>query len=228
MKNPYHFNFKWLIPTTVILGFFMLGPCLTDDLCFTLRPRTENILLGILSSAILLLAIEFLNFRVDKWKFGFLKGKYKKQIITQKNDDGISSSLIGSESKALKEEKENIKFLHDTCYHELLYYNCDEEIYLTELNYQYQGIYTGTVEYLDHTTSDWKNGRITKIKATVTLNLNLGNRMTGSGSYKYFDKDDFGKFEFQVDEQDNSRIIVSYKNTIPSGLAEGYEVWIKT
>ncbi len=31
----------------------------------------------------------------------------------------------------------------------------------------------------------------------------------GTGSYKYVNRDDFGKYEFQIDEQDSNRIIVS-------------------
>ena len=49
--------------------------------------------------------------------------------------------------------------------------------------------------------------------------------MTGSGSYKYSNLDDFGKYEIHVDDEDNNRIIVNYKNTLPSGLAQGYEIW---
>ena len=51
--------------------------------------------------------------------------------------------------------------------------------------------------------------------------------MTGVGSYKYINTDDFGKYEFQIDDQNSNRIIVYYKNTIPSGLSEGYEIWEK-
>ena len=186
---------------------------------------TENILLGILSSAILLLLTEFINFYVDRKKYGRLHKKYFKHLITQVNEGRERSNNIPN--KEIQEAQNGIKFANDSIYHELAYYSCDTNHYLTELKYHYHGIYTGTVEYLDHEKSDWRNGLIIKTKALVTLNLNLANKMTGSGSYKYLNRDDFGKFEFQIDEQNLDRIIVSYINTIPSGLAEGYEIWTK-
>lgn len=236
IKNPYYFNFFWLTVVIIILWCFLFGPCLSTSLCFHINSRWENILLGILSSAFLLLFIEILNYKADKLKYGFLNGRYKKILITQKNDGGLRSSDIPKEEldpitrKTLREQKEineNIKFQEDSCYHELLYYKCETETYLTELNYKYNGIYTGMVEYFNHSIGDWQQNNMTKISATITLNLNLANKMTGVGSYKYYDRDDFGKFEFQVDEQNKKRIIVSYVNTIPSGLSEGYEIWQK-
>lgn len=203
----------------------MFGPCLCPSLCFTLTSRTENILLGILSSAILLLLTEFIYYLVDRKKYGFLKTKYNKQVITQVNERRERSNNIPDRDS--QEMQNGIKFINDSIYHELKYYSCDTIQYLTELKYHYHGIYTGTVEYLDYKESDWRNGKIIKIKAIITLNLNLANKMTGSGSYKYFNRDDFGKFEFQVDEQNSDRVLVSYINTIPSGLAEGYEIWAK-
>lgn len=225
MKSPFWFNIIWLSIIAIPLGVIILGPCLYPNYCFTIPPRTENILLGVLSSTILLVFIEVINQVVDRWKYGFLKKAYKKKMITQVNSGRISGSSI--ENRAQK-ESEGVKYYDDSVYHELLYYKCDEVSYLTELKYHYHGIYTGTVEYMDHPNSDWRNGKITKTKSLITLNLNLANKMTGSGSYKYFNRDDFGKFEFQVDEQDNRRIIVYYVNTIPSGLAEGYEIWEST
>jgi hypothetical protein len=162
---------------------------------------------------------------VDRKKYGFLKTKYFKQLITQVNEGRERSNNI--QNRESQERQNGIKFVNDSIYHELVYYSYDIIKYLTELKYHYHGIYTGTVEYLDHEKSDWRNGVIIKIKALVTLNLNLANKMTGSGSYKYLDRNDFGKFEFQIDEQNLGRIIISYINTIPSGLAEGYEIWIK-
>jgi len=225
MKNPYYFNFLWLGGIVVALSCFMFGPCLSSTLCVSLTSSAENILLGILSSAILLLLTEFIYFLVDRNKYGFLKTRFCKQVITQVNEGRARSNNIADRDN--QEIQNGIKFINDSIYHELRYYSCDSIQYFTELKYHYHGIYTGTVEYLDHEKSDWRNGKIIKIKALITLNLNLANKMTGSGSYKYFNRNDFGKFEFQVDEQNFDRILVSYANTIPSGLAEGYEVWTK-
>jgi len=87
------------------------------------------------------------------------------------------------------------------------------------LEYQYHGIYKGYVEYYDHNNGDWKSNSFVKVKARITINLNPANKMTGSGSYKYSNLDDFGKYEIHVDDEDNNRIIVNYKNTLLSGLA---------
>ena len=100
--------------------------------------------------------------------------------------------------------------------------------YFIKLKYLFHGIYSGTVEYYDHKKNNSKESHIEKNTAKFTFNLNLGNKMIGTGSYKYIQTDDYGKYEFQVDEDDNNRIVVSYENTIPSGLANGYEIWEKT
>lgn len=234
MKNPFTLNFLWLSIIIIIFGIVLFCSCPCGYYCFTFNPRFENILLGILSSAILLLFIEVINFIVDKSKYGFLEGQYKRTLITQKNDGGLRSSDIPKEinekekrkeAREQKEKDELIKFIEDSCYHELSYYKCDQVEYLVELKYHYHGIYTGFVEYFDHKKGDWKNNKMKKIKTKITLNLNTANKMTGTGSYKYFFRDDFGRYEFQIDEQNPKRIIVNYWNTLPSGLAEGYEIW---
>ncbi|HEV8083571.1 MAG TPA: hypothetical protein VGP55_10235 [Chitinophagaceae bacterium] len=166
-----------------------------------------------------------MNLLVDKWKYGFLKPQYRRKFITQKNDEGLRSSKISNKGQI--EASENVKFLDDSFYHELKYYNWEQIDYFIKLKYHYHGIYTGTIEYMDHTKSDWRNNKIIKIEALITFNLNLANKMTGVGSYKYFNRDDFGKFDFQIDEQNLNRIIAKYENTIPSGLSEGYEIWEK-
>ena len=218
----------WISLIIFILGGVLLCICCCGHYCFEFKSRTENILLGILSSSFLLLFVEIINFIIDKKKYGFLNGKYKKVLITQMNSNGLRSSEVPDASK--KEIEEKIKFIPDSCYHTLDYYDCGEVDYLTVLTYHYHGIYTGYVEYLDHIKGNWKENNMVKIKTRVTLNINSANKMTGSGSYKYANRDDFGKYEFQVDEENTNRIIVNYRNTLPSGLAEGYEIWerIKT
>lgn len=236
MKNPFITNFLWLSFVIILFSIPLLCSTPCGHYCFSFKPRTENIFLGILSSAILLLFIEIINFIYDRKKYGFLSKNYKRVLITQKNNGDLRSSDILKEiieedkrkkAREKKEKDECIRFINDSCYHELLYYNCNQVDYLIQLDYHYHGIYTGFVEYFDHEKGNWKENKMEKIKAKVTLNLNTANKMTGSGSYKYLNCDDFGRYEFQIDEQNPNRIIVSYCNTIPSGLAEGYEVWEK-
>lgn len=47
------------------------------------------------------------------------------------------------------------------------------------------------------------------------------------GTYQYLNRRDLGSFEVLVDETNPKRIYLYYKNMIPSGLAEGYEIWEK-
>jgi len=211
MKNPYFNNIIWLLVIIFIATFLpYFGHCY-----FEINSTFENILTGIISSSLLLLIIEFINFITDKKKYGFISGKYRKIFIAERNPDGQRSCVLPDEFWT----KDKKRIDDDSCYYELSNYGLPMEKYFTKLKYQYNGIYMGTVKYFGNTE--------TKAKAFVTLNLNLANRMTGIGSYKYAGKDDFGKYEFQVDEENKRRIIVYYKNTIPSGLAEGYEIWGK-
>lgn len=212
MKNPYFNNIIWLLVIIFVATFL---PCF-GRCYFEINSTFENILTGIISSSILLLIIEFINFITDKKKYGFISGKYRKVFIAERNPNGQRSSDLPDEFWTKNKKRIN----DDSCYHELSFYSLPMKKYTTKLKYHHNGIYTGTVKYFGNTE--------TKATAYVTLNLNLANRMTGMGSYKYACKDDFGKYEFQVDEENARRIIVYYKNTIPSGLAEGYEIWERT
>jgi hypothetical protein len=223
MKNPFYINFLWLGIVILVLSGLLFFSCFCNQYYFLFKPRTENILLGILSSALLLLFVEILNWIIDRKKYGYLHGKYKKTLITQVNPNGQRSSEIPEAEK--KESDRKIKFIKDSIYHRLDYYEFNTIEYRTYLEYQYHGIYIGYVEYYDHKNGNWKNNSFAKIKAKITISLNLANRMTGFGSYKYSNIDDFGKYEIHVDDDNSNRIIVHYKNTIPSGLSEGYEVW---
>ena len=225
MKNPFYLNLLWLGIIIIIIGGILLQSCSCGYYYFAFKSRTESIIIGILSSAILLIFAEAINYCYDNKRYSFLKGKYKRTIITQKNEAGLRSSNIPNREE--KEKNESIKFIDDSCYHEMRYYKCEQVEYIIKLDYQFHGVYTGFAEYFDHLHGNWRENKMTKIKAKLTLNLNIANKMTGLGSYKYSSRNDFGKYEFQIDEQNNSRIIVQYKSTIPSGLSEGYEIWEK-
>jgi hypothetical protein len=64
-----------------------------------------------------------------------------------------------------------------------------------------------------------------KPKCNTAVKLIFTAPITGSGNYKYEGKYDFGTYNFQIDPENENRILVFYQNTIPSGLAEGYEIW---
>jgi hypothetical protein len=59
------------------------------------------------------------------------------------------------------------------------------------------------------------------------LSLNSADKITGTGSYKYQAGQDYGIYRFQVVDKARKRILVYYENILPSGLAEGYEIWEK-
>ena len=234
IKNPYYFNLLGLGIIIFVILFLLFGSFLFPYCSFYLNKLPEEILIGVLSSAALLLFIEVMNFYSDRKRYSFLKGKYKRVVISEVNTNRLRGSEIpiGIENyeertKARKKEEseKNIKYKTDSCYHELNYYDCETIDYFIELNYQYHGIYIGYIEYYDDNKSCWRENKIIKIKAKITLNLNQANIMTGLGSYKYSGRDDLGKYDFRVDDENQNRIIVNYQNRIPSGLAEGYEIW---
>ncbi|MCK6649583.1 MAG: hypothetical protein L6Q66_08005 [Bacteroidia bacterium] len=185
----------------------------------------NNIIAGILTSALLLLAVEFMLYKKDVNNNGKLAGKYKKIRITGVNEEGKRSNSISIEEKESKEKGSNIKFIEDSIYHDLEYYGLADNTYLTELIYNFNGKYIGSSQYINHGT-DHKNFVI-KPKCYVNLNLVLTSNFSGEGHYKYIGSDDIGIYKFQIDPENNDRILVYYKNTIPSGAAEGYEIWVR-
>lgn len=240
MKNPYYINFIWLSIIITVLGAILLCSCrYCGQYCFEFMPRTENILLGVLSSAILLLFIELINYVIDKKKYGFIEGVYYRKAIYQVNDNRLRGSEIpkditGNEQKRQKRmefaEAKGERYSDDSIYHELIYQKCAEIKYSIRLNYNFQGMYSGTAEYFRHDSYEgrWQDRNISKTKVAITLNINLANKKTGEGSYKYLNQDDFGKYEFQIDDENPNLLIVYYRNTLPNGLSEGYEIWERT
>jgi hypothetical protein len=157
----------------------------------------KEILIGIVSAIILLLLLEIRNAIKDRKVYGYLKGKYKRVDIFE----------IDSEKKS------------DTKYKSMnfLYANVNS---LITFHYKSDRKYEFEVEY--------KEGQV---KAVVYLNEI--NPLEGKGTYQYRHKHescilpDMGEYFFSVDTFNPKKIYVHYKNSIPSGLAEGYEIWEK-
>jgi ABC-type transport system involved in multi-copper enzyme maturation permease subunit len=82
--------------------------------------------------------------------------------------------------------------------------------------------YNGEGEYIG--TASYEEGEV-----EFTINLNRSNPKTGTGIYQYINKTepDLGIYDIQVDKNCNDRIYVKYSNVIPSGNAQGYEIWEK-
>ncbi|MBI2271357.1 MAG: hypothetical protein HYU69_13520 [Bacteroidetes bacterium] len=80
--------------------------------------------------------------------------------------------------------------------------------------------YLGDRKYKIEAT--YKEGKVTAI-----IYLDSTNSGEGNGNYQYSTKltTDIGNYRVLADTQASNKLIVYYKNIIPSGLAEGYEVW---
>lgn len=74
----------------------------------------------------------------------------------------------------------------------------------------------------------YENGIVNGYFFIDQVNLN-----SGSGGYHYIATRnpeihvDYGSYNLQVDPLDENVLYVYYKNIVPNGNAEGYEVWIK-
>ena len=228
MRNPYYTNFVWLSVLVIITSLILFFPYGLCNCCEQLPTISVNILIGLFSSSILLLLNEFIQFISDKIKYGYLKGKYSRTIIAE---DIETSDIVKNKNKKRAEdfkEEEEMKELKEkrrspiphSRYLELLGYREIGKDWRIKLKYLHHGIYEGIADYNKY----WGNyGDVAKVKFTLTLNKS--NTTTGSGNYKYIEQDDYGIYSFQVNANDKDEILVTYKNTIPSGLAEGYEKW---
>jgi hypothetical protein len=228
MKNPFYINITWLgiivIITSILLLFFS-SEC-NDCICVAhISSKTENILIGIFASSLLLLFNEIVQLISDKKNYDYLKGEYKRTIIA---DVIEKSDIVKNEKRAeelneeqIKEfEKRGLRPIPGSHYLEILPYREIGKDWRITLKYLHNGIYDGTADYHKY----WENfGEKTTVKFTLTLNKS--NLTTGSGNYKYMERDDYGIYSFQMNATNKNEILVTYKNTIPSGLAEGYEKW---
>lgn len=227
-KNPFFRNITWL----AALSFLSLI-CVIIKYYFCENPSDlidilNNLILSIFSSSVLLLLNETIQYFFDQKLYGFLNGQYERTIITNviennlvlKNKNREEEITTSEERKKL--QSHGLRAIEGSRYLELEDYKKLGKDWKIELKYLHNGIYEGEGEYNKY----WKNsGESTKVKFTLTLDKN--NILIGNGSYKYLEVDDYGIYHFQVNADDKSEILVTYKNTIPNGLAEGYEKWKK-
>jgi hypothetical protein len=226
MKNPFYRNFIWLGIISAITGIVLFISCTYDCReCFVIiSSLTQNIIIGFFSSSILLLLNELVNFFADRNKYGFLEGTYSRKIIAdilelqpdinKKRTDELTSTEI---EILLKRGFEPIP---DSKYIEIIGYREIGKEWRIKLKYLHNGTYEGIADYHAY----WLTYG-TKTTVRFTLTLNTSNITTGSGNYKYLDKDDYGIYSFYVNGEARNEILVTYYNTIPSGLAQGYEKW---
>jgi len=218
MKNPFYTNFLWLGITILLLLYLLFSTCSCEDYCFSFSPRVEGLLIGILSAAALLFLAELVLFIRDKKRFGFLSGKYKRLKIYQLNKDKKQwdkNEIIEVESG------EQFEYKADSVYHRLMIYDSQILTLKINLTYLFGGKYVGKADYNEGS-------------ADITISLDTTNEMQGKGTYEYYTRKDgklpdIGKYEIQIqsNSQHHTTLFVYYKNTIPSGAAEGYEIWEK-
>lgn len=230
MKNPFIKNIALMLTVILISSLVLLLSCDCNESCccnFHLSSTWKNIIIGLISSALLLLLSEIFRLRSDR-KLGYLAGEYSRTIITDviANSDIVTTEKreedLNDDQRKLFSER-NLIPIKGSRYVEVGGYQAIGKDWRIKLKYLYNGIYDGTAEYHKY----WGTyGDKTVVKFTLTLNQS--NLTTGGGNYKYIEKDDYGIYSFQVNEDDKTEILVTYKNTIPSGLAEGYEKWKRT
>ena len=163
----------------------------------TCNSDAKNIYIGIFSSSIVVLLLEIIAFFRDRYKYSFLDGIYQRQIITDKQILPINDSIYKDMTQSYKDD------------------NVPDKI---KLVYSGDGEYKGTAEYNEG-------------KVEIVINLNADNRNVGTGTYQFTSKKpgykmpDLGVYKIQVDQANENIIYVYYSNTIPSGIASGYEIW---
>jgi len=226
-----HTNFKWLVMILLISLAYILCSILCESSILPRQATTifNEIVIAIFSAAVLLLLLEIIFFYRDKNEFGYLKGKYTRKYITEINEGGIRGKNIDIEGRKAEEARSNIKYLTDYKYHDLTYYACDKTEWVIVLNYVFVGNYTGTAEYYKHGSVSAFSFPKPKTTVDINLSLNSADKITGTGSYKYREEDgeDYGVYKFQVVDKKQNKILVYYENILPSGLAEGYEMWVR-
>jgi hypothetical protein len=224
-----HTNAKWLIILLLLSGVYVSCTilCKTSILPKHATAVLNEIVLASFSAAVLLLIFEIILFRRDQKELGCLEGRYIRKYITEINEDGKRSKNIDPAIRRDEENRSNIKFLDDYKYHELKFYACDTTDWLITLNYSFAGNYTGIAEYYLHGVKSPHDFPKPKTNVEINLSLSSADKITGTGSYKYQTSQDYGIYRFQVVDKAHKKILVYYENILPSGLAEGYEIWEK-
>jgi len=165
----------------------------------TLASAWDNLLVGTVSSSLVVAILEIVDIIRDRSQYRFLVGKYQRTRICNKLDKNLGDGIYDDITQRYNEKKVKLDL---------------------ELSYFGDGKYKGTAGYEEGV-------------AAVTFILDPVNPHTGIGSYQYLSKygtypmPDHGTYRIQVDSQDRSRIYVYFQNSIPTGVAAGYEIWEK-
>jgi hypothetical protein len=230
MKNPYKRNIALLTIIIILSSIVLSIVCPCNESCCSnihLSETILNIIIGLISSSILLLIVEYFQFLQDR-KLGYLQGIYSRTIIANliENTPFIDNEKREEELTDVQRSKfkeKNLSPLPGSRYVEIDDYKSLGKDLIIKIKYLHHGIYEGTAEYFKYWEPTQPFGQKTIVKFTLTLNIS--NLSTGEGSYKYVEYDDYGIYSIQINDEDKSEILVIFKNTIPNGLSAGFEKW---
>lgn len=218
MKNPYLFNLVWLSILVFVLMIILFCYCSASIIRIEENSHSQNILLNILAAALLISLQELILFFRDKKKNGLLTGNYKRISIFQINKD---KKQWDAKTDSLLLSDKNVEYKQDSIYHRLKVYDEQAVSLKIRLKHLYMGRYVGKAEYNEGSTD-------------IAISLDTINTTQGKGTYSYYRRNDSnlpdnGTYEIQIENCKSSRVTlyVYYKNTIPTGAAEGYEIWEK-
>jgi len=158
----------------------------------------DNFLYSILASLFVVLFIEIAIWGINKSNFLYFNREYKRIEIYNKLDIRTDDKIYENITPRYIEKNINPSI---------------------KIKYKGEGLFQGTADY-----------EIGSVKFEIFLDQTNPNH--GSGIYQYTKlKDsniqsiDFGKYELNRDIVNKRRLIIYYTNIVPSGLAEGYEIW---
>ena len=173
--------------------------CLFQKTCWDISPTTENILIGLLTSACVVLFFETITYLKAVNRYSYFKGNFIRidiyNKLDQRKDDKIYDSIMSRYNEKNVDHLIKIKHSGDGRFIGTAYYEEGKvsfEIFLDSIN---PSAGEGTYQY---------------------LHKQQGNLMP-----------DFGKLKLFRDKTDISRIYIYYNNIASNGLAEGYEIWEK-
>jgi hypothetical protein len=209
-RNPFFFNVLWMVVVAAATLLCMLY-------C-ALAPLGDHIVTGLFYSAVILLLNEIAQYFRDKRSLGLLAGEYERIEQYEKIEKGLRAEELSAERQQ-QLRASGKEPMHGTNYTKFNYGL--GPAWTIQLIYEHGGLYNGTAQYPQY----WGDKK-ESTEVEITLKLEDGTN-AGSGTYSYSDRNDYGVYSFQIREQDLNKIIVTYQNVVPNGIAEGYEVWQK-
>lgn len=190
---------------TTIITLFLLVVIVTIGLlkpCLLYYRLPDGLLIGLLSSAIVVLLIEAISYTTDLKRFSYLRGKFRRVEIQNKLD-AVAAANAGRDYEDITPR-----------------YVAGQVCRSIRIKHQGEGRFTGSAHY--------EEGKVKFDLLLDTLNPSHG---FGTYQYTAkkpgYPLPDFGKYELFRDKLNNDRIYIHHKNIAPTRRAEGYEIWEK-